>query len=442
MNLAATLAAVAACPPGPGMDLASADLAAIRSVLASGAVSAEALVAEYRDRRVALRGLGAVIRENPSGSAVARRVDVRREAGATARALEGVPIIVKDNLDVRGLPTTGGSIALRADRARSNALVVSRLERAGAIVVAKANMGELADAAIGVGGGGSTLGGPVRNPFGGSPGSSSSGSAVAVAVGLSPVALGTDTAGSILGPAQALGVVGFRPSFGRIPTSGMMPYLPSSDTVGPLAMNVRDARVVAGVLAGQPLRFSFPRSFRVASATPLPKGLGTAVAAAGGTVVRASLPSLVRSRRGEEFAGAMGDWLRGRTVGISSVAALADRLRKLGAPDPGIALLGRTSLRRAAAAAALNRRAVARNRRAFRMFMARHELDAVVTSAPSLAASVGAPAIALPRGSAKRGAPTSVMLVGRPQGDARLLAVAERLEGALPPRPLPPACAQ
>lgn len=158
-------------------------------------------------------------------------------------------LAVKDNIDVAGLPTTLGSrvIAEDSEAAPQDAECVAQLRRAGAQVVGKTNMVELA------------LGGHGINPWFGTPrnpveprlipGGSSSGSAVAVAEGMADVALGTDTAGSIRVPAACCGVVGLKPSFGKISLEGVAPLAPTMDTVGPLARDVDGVTRVMAVLA-------------------------------------------------------------------------------------------------------------------------------------------------------------------------------------------------
>jgi len=163
--------------------------------------------------------------------------------------LFGVPVAVKDNIDVAGLPTSAGcpSFAEARGRAARSADVVRSLERAGAVVVAKANLDQFATGLVGSR---SPYGTP-RNPHGAGwiPGGSSSGSAVAVAAGLVPVALGTDTAGSGRVPAALCGIVGLKAAPGLISTCGVLPAVASLDCVSVFATSVADAAATLGVLA-------------------------------------------------------------------------------------------------------------------------------------------------------------------------------------------------
>lgn len=163
-------------------------------------------------------------------------------------ALHGIPIAIKDACDLEGFPTTAGSRVLGEGRARRSATAVSRLVQAGAVVLGKTNMDEFAR-------GGTSLDshfGATPNPWNTehTPGGSSSGSAVAVTAGMVLGALGTDTGGSVVGPAGFCNLSGIRPTFGRVSRSGVVPLGPSFDTVGPLTRTVRDAALMLQAIAG------------------------------------------------------------------------------------------------------------------------------------------------------------------------------------------------
>jgi len=193
--------------------------------------------------------------------AAASSVDRARDAGESLGPLAGVPVVLKDNLCARGTPTTCASRLLEGWVAPYDATVVARLKRAGAVPIAKANMDEFAM------GSSSETGafGPVRNPRdpSRSAGGSSGGSAAAVAADLAPLALGSDTGGSVRQPAAFCGVVGVKPTYGRVSRYGLVAFASSFDQVGPLAANVRDAARLLAVIAGDDPRDATAAPVRV-----------------------------------------------------------------------------------------------------------------------------------------------------------------------------------
>jgi aspartyl-tRNA(Asn)/glutamyl-tRNA(Gln) amidotransferase subunit A len=170
--------------------------------------------------------------------------------GRSRGPLHGLPISIKDLIDVEGAPTTAASKTRLGQVATADATVVSQLRRAGAIILGKCNLHELA---LGTTNDESAFG-PARNPYdpNRSPGGSSGGSAVAVATGMGWASIGTDTGGSIRIPASACGVVGLKPTFGEISTAGVVPLSVSLDHVGPIARTVVDAWSIYSVLADAP----------------------------------------------------------------------------------------------------------------------------------------------------------------------------------------------
>ncbi|MBY2994923.1 amidase [Rhizobium leguminosarum] len=172
----------------------------------------------------------------------ASRADARRKDGKDRGLLDGVPFAAKDMFETAGVLTTGGSAVLKDNVPEKSALVVTCLEEAGSVLIGKANQHEFAYGATGENG----WSGTTRNPFDVSrlAGGSSGGSAAAVAAGIVPYALGTDTGGSVRAPAALCGVVGFKPSFGRMSLQGVIPYCWSLDHAGIFANNVEDVVLV------------------------------------------------------------------------------------------------------------------------------------------------------------------------------------------------------
>ena len=239
----------------PRFDPAYASIEELRAALDSGRVSSTQLVRYYLGRidRLDKRGphLNALISLNPKALEDAQRFDAQGKLQAHKSALYGIPFIAKDNYDSAGIPTSGGSAALRNSVPARNAFIVQKLLDQGAILLGKANMSELAASYGRLGY--SSAGGLTLNPYNTArdASGSSSGSAVAVAADYAPFALGTDTTGSIRGPASVTGVVGMRPTMGLISRNGIIPLSLTFDTVGVLARNVRDVATVLDAIAGE-----------------------------------------------------------------------------------------------------------------------------------------------------------------------------------------------
>jgi amidase len=195
--------------------------------------------------------VNAVIAVDPTALAQARALDrIRRARGP----LFGMPILIKDNIETAGpLPTTAGSLALAHNVTDRDAPLVARLRAAGAVIVGKTNLSEWANIRSNNSiSGWSALGGQVRNPhaLNRNPCGSSSGSGAAVAAGMVPAAIGTETDGSITCPAAINGIVGFKPTVGLVSRTHVVPISHSQDTPGPMTLNVRDAALVLGAIAG------------------------------------------------------------------------------------------------------------------------------------------------------------------------------------------------
>jgi amidase len=236
-----------------GVEAGGATVASLRQALSSGLLSSAALTAFYLDRIERLNpGLHAVITVSPDALDAAAASDAARARGAARGPLEGIPVLLKDNIAAAGLPATAGSPAL-ADAESGDAFLVARLRAAGAVIAGKANLSEWANIrSTQSSSGWSTLGGQTVNPHGSgrNPSGSSSGSAAAVAAGMVPLAVGTETNGSIVSPASACGVVGLKPTVGLVSRAGIVPISAVQDTAGPMTRCVADAAALLGALAG------------------------------------------------------------------------------------------------------------------------------------------------------------------------------------------------
>ena len=198
--------------------------------------------------------LNAVLEVNPQAREMAEALDRERASGGSRGPLHGIPIFLKDNIATADrLHTSAGSLALKECIAPRDAFLVTRLREAGAVILGKANMTEWANfMTTNMPAGYSSRGGQVKNPYGESlsPGGSSSGSAVVVAAGLCTAAVGTETSGSILSPANWNSVIGVKPTLGLISRSGIVPIAASQDTAGPFGRTVADAAVLLGAMTG------------------------------------------------------------------------------------------------------------------------------------------------------------------------------------------------
>ncbi|HWI71779.1 MAG TPA: amidase family protein, partial [Baekduia sp.] len=242
----------------PVLDLENLSAAQLEDQMDDGDLTSAQLTRAYINRIAALnkRGpsLNAVRVLNANAMAEAKASDARRAAG-TAGPLEGLPVLVKDNLDVAGMPTTAGSIALEYNIPATDSPVVARLRAAGAVLLGKTNLSEFANffSSGGNPSGYSSLGGQVLNATDASstPSGSSSGSGVAASVGLAALTIGSETSGSIISPSAANGDVGLRPTIGLVPRSGVVPISATQDTAGPIVRSVTDAALTLQAIAGK-----------------------------------------------------------------------------------------------------------------------------------------------------------------------------------------------
>jgi allophanate hydrolase len=234
----------------------------------AGAVTPEQTVARSF-ARIRAHGDGAIfISLREEGEALAEARSLLAD-GPVGRSLYGVPVAVKDNIDVAGLPTTAACAAF-AYQPSKDATAVARLRQAGAVIIGKTNLDQFATGLVG-----------VRSPYGipGNlfdskliPGGSSSGSAIAVAAGLVPLALGTDTAGSGRVPAALSNIVGLKPSVGLVSTTGVVPACRTLDCVSVFALTVDDAWTALAAIAGHDRTDPFSRAVPVGTVGSMPKG--------------------------------------------------------------------------------------------------------------------------------------------------------------------------
>src|SRR5580698_10262046 len=238
--------------PGTRASAGHASLAELQAAMAAGELTSVVLTSFYLQRIDRLNpALHAVITVNLNAPAEAAASDAIRKDRGPRGPLEGIPVLVKDNFQVAGMPTTAGSPALLSAEPE-DAFLVSRLREAGAVIVGKANLSEWANfRSTHSTSGWSTLGGQTANPYAldRNPSGSSSGSAAAVAAGLAPVAVGTETDGSIVCPASTCGVVGLKPTNGLVSRGGIVPISPVQDTAGPMTASVADAAAMLGIMA-------------------------------------------------------------------------------------------------------------------------------------------------------------------------------------------------
>jgi Asp-tRNA(Asn)/Glu-tRNA(Gln) amidotransferase A subunit family amidase len=406
----------------------------------------------------------------------ARAVDQMRVRGANLGALAGLPIVVKDNISTVGFPTSAGTPSLRSYFPKANAPVIDALLGSGAIILAKANMHELA------------LGGTSDNPTFGfvknpyvltlTPGGSSGGSAAAIGARLAPAGLGTDTAASVRMPAGACGIAGMRPSTARgrklYSAEAVVPLTLVFDTIGPLGRDVADLALLNAAITGQPvpaatplpgLRIGLPRAFYWEELDP---GIATVseqalvrLRDAGVTLVELDMTELVREASEVYFALAtqgskdLADFLAANYPSLT----LEELIEQIASQQVKTGFL--TSRKRQIAPEALERARAAYLAIAdrYESLLRTHVVTAVVfPTCPvpplgigqisdrilirnTVASGVwGSPGISIPVGLTGEGIPVGLEFDGLPGADRDLLSIGMGLEkvfGPLPPPPLP-----
>ena len=236
---------------GQSPGLAGRTLEEINQAMDSGALTSEALIQMYLDRIAAYDQQGptlnAIIALNPRALEQARALDAERRQRGPRSPLHGIPVVLKDNIDTGDMATTGGSLILAGSIPPDDAYVVKRLRDAGAIILAKVNLSELASGATM-----SSVHGAMKNPhdLNRTPSGSSGGTGVAIAAAFATLGLGTDTGGSVRGPSTSNGIVGMKPTHGLLSHDGVIPLSLTFDMVGPMTRHVYDLAAMLGPMTG------------------------------------------------------------------------------------------------------------------------------------------------------------------------------------------------
>lgn len=237
-----------------GTSVMEATVSGVHAAMREGRLTARELVQGHLDRITAYDKAGprihSVLQLNPQALADADQLDAHAAASPSAplAPLHGIPVLIKDNIECAGVETTAGARCLQGNVAREDAFIVRRLREAGAIVLAKTNLHELASGGETV----STLGGQTLNPYDltRTPGGSSGGTGAGIAANFGLLGIGTDGINSVRSPASANNLVGLRPTMGLVSRSGLVPCGLTQDTIGPLTRTVADAALLLDVIAG------------------------------------------------------------------------------------------------------------------------------------------------------------------------------------------------
>lgn len=319
MNRLAAVLLVTTALPTPGLaqrvEVHEATITELQAAMTQGRVTAVQLVDAYLARIAAYEAQGpalnAMIRLNPNARAEAAALDDERRRGRSRGPLHGIPIILKDNFDTHDLPTTAGSIALAAAVPPDDGFVVRKLREAGAIILGKANMHELAAGITTI----SSLGGQTRNPYDPArcPGGSSGGTGAAIAASFAAVGWGSDTCGSIRIPAAFGSLFGLRPTQGLVSRDGIIPLSHTQDIAGPLARTAMDLAIALDATVGPD---PADAATRVLQGRPVPR------------FVESLQPDALRGAR----LGVLSNYFAGTDDDVERVARAAiDSLRARGA---------------------------------------------------------------------------------------------------------------
>lgn len=499
---ASVLLLSASCAPALGPGAASglvyeATIPDLQREMESGRVTSAELVRAYLARIAAYDeagpALNAIIALNPEAIAEAEALDRERQQGEVRGPLHGIPILLKDNYDAVGMPTTGGSIALLDHRPDRDAFQVGRLREAGAVILGKTNLHELAYGITTI----SSAGGQTLNPYdlGRNPGGSSGGTGAAVAASFAAIGWGSDTCGSIRIPAAHNALVGLRPTKGLSSIDGILPLAATQDVGGPLARTIMDLAIALDAVVGHdprdpatalvagrelpafvgrlngatleglriglflPLLGAEPEDAEVAEVV---RRAVSEMASRGATVVEVDLPEFTEMLAGTstiraEFAADLARYLaRTPSPPVQSLGEIVER--GLFHPEVESRLRDGASVEWDAAGfqEILARREAARARM-IELFR-EQRLDALAypsirripapigEPAPGsncqLSATTGMPALTVPAGLGASGLPIGLELLGPPMADAELLRIGYAYEQATmhrrPPAITPP----
>jgi amidase len=243
--------------PQPAVDVLELSAADARDRMTSGQLTSEALTRGYLDRIAQIDDAGpkldSVIELNPRAVAEAAALDAERKSGKVRGPMHGIPVLIKDNVDVAGMVNSAGSLALADNHPAADAFMAKRLRDAGAVIIGKTNLSEWANfRSTRSSSGWSSRGGQTKNPYvlDRNPCGSSSGTGSAIAASLAAIGVGTETDGSIICPASVNGLAGLKPTVGLVSRSGIIPISVSQDTAGPMARTVTDVAMLLTAMAG------------------------------------------------------------------------------------------------------------------------------------------------------------------------------------------------
>ena len=463
-------------------EVTEASVADLQRALTANLVTSAQLVDAYLARIAAYDHAGpsinAMLRLNPRARAEATTLDAERKAGKVRGPMHGIPIVFKDNYDTKDMITSAGSLALATHQPKSDAFLVAKLREAGAIIIGKTNLHELASGITSI----SSIGGQTLNPYDLSrcPGGSSGGTGAAVTASFAPIGWGTDTCGSIRIPSAFASLFGLRPTQGLFSRDGIVPLSFTQDTPGPLARTVSDLALGLDLTVGadpndpqtqlsasrpkvsfrDSLRADALRGARIGIFRPYfrdaeadiadtVRAAAMAMRALGAEVVEVNMPDFDEAISGTraillETRFDLIDYLK--RPGDAPVKSLRDIIDR-GLFDRQLEARHKSADTATARDSEGHRRMIARQaqlRARMIAFMDSLKLDAiayptigqrpVLVGAPQLASNCalssqsGLPAISMPAGFTSDGLPTALELMGRPWADARLVAFAFAFE--------------